>query len=137
RINRLHHVTATVADAQQDLDFYTKLLGLRLIKRTVNFDNSGVYHFYYGDVQGTPGTIMTTFPYAGKGVREGSRGAGQVNTTTCSVPAGSLGFWTERLTRNGVMVTDRDLRFDEDVIAFEDPSGLQLELAAGEDDRHT
>ena len=73
-ITGLHHVTATVYDAREDLDFYTKLLGLRLVKRTVNFDNPGVYHFYYGNTHGQPGTIMTTFPYKGKGVRDGTKG---------------------------------------------------------------
>ena len=135
RINGLHHVTATVADAQQDLDFYAKLLGLRLIKRTVNFDNSDVYHFYYGDVQGSPGTIMTTFPYEGKGVRVGVKGAGQVNTISFSVSLDSLDFWRERLTREGISVTERGRRLGEEVLAFEDPSGLILEIIAGKDDR--
>ena len=70
-IRSLHHVTATVADAQEDLDFYGRLLGLRLVKKTVNFDNSSVYHFYYGDERGTPGTLMTTFPYKGWNVPPG------------------------------------------------------------------
>ncbi len=73
-IRSLHHVTATVNDAQEDLDFYVKLLGLRLVKKTVNFDNHNVYHFYYGNEHGTPSTIMTTFPYKGKDVRVGTRG---------------------------------------------------------------
>ena len=83
-LRSLHHVTATVDEAQRDIDFYTGLLGLRLIKRTVNFDNPGVYHFYYGDRQGAPGTIMTTFPYRGKGVRTGVKGTGQVTVTSFS-----------------------------------------------------
>ena len=76
-IRSLHHVTATVNDAQEDLDFYCRLLGLRLVKKTVNFDNRGVYHFYYGDRIGTPGTIMTTFPYKGMGVPVGRKGQGR------------------------------------------------------------
>jgi catechol 2,3-dioxygenase-like lactoylglutathione lyase family enzyme len=84
----LHHVTATVNDAQADLDFCLNLLGMRLVKKTVNFDNHDVYHFYYGTGQGAPGTIWTTFPYKNRGVRVGTRGAGQVVTTAFSVPAG-------------------------------------------------
>src|SRR5581483_9091981 len=98
----LHHVTATVDDAQDDLDFCLGVLGLRLVKKTVNFDNHHVYHFYYGDERGTPGTIWTTFPYHGRGVRVGVKGAGQVTTTAFSVPAGSLDGWAERLARRGV-----------------------------------
>jgi len=84
----LHHVTATVTDAQEDLDFYAGLLGLRLVKKTVNFDNHHVFHFYYGDELGTPGTIWTTFPYKGYRVPIGLKGAGQINETAFSVPAG-------------------------------------------------
>src|ERR1051326_2470396 len=100
-IKGLHHVTATVDDAQRDLDFCLGALGLRLVKQTVNFDNKTVYHFYYGDERGTPGTIWTTFPYRGKGVPVGRKGAGQIGVTSFSVPAGSLGFWKERLGRAG------------------------------------
>src|SRR3954468_510230 len=84
----LHHVTATVDDAQDDLDFCVDVLGLRLVKKTVNFDNHHVHHFYYGDQRGTPGTIWTTFPYKDRGVRLGSKGAGQVTVTSFSVPVG-------------------------------------------------
>jgi glyoxalase family protein len=132
RIRGLHHVTATVAGAQEDLDFYTRLLGLRLVKRTVNFDNHGVYHFYYGDGRGTPGTIWTTFPYAGQGVRVGEKGTGQVTATAFAVPAGALGFWAERLAAHGVAAREAPPRFGAAVLAFEDPSGLRLELVAGE-----
>ena len=135
-IKGIHHVTATVADAQEDLDFYTALLGLRLVKRTVNFDNTGVYHFYYGTETGAPGTIMTTFPYAGKGVRVGEKGAGQITVTSFSVPESSLDFWRERLAKHGVAVRDGRERFGSEVIAFDDPSGLILELIANDaDDR--
>src|SRR5919201_4221940 len=89
----LHHVTATVDDAQDDLDFCVGVLGLRLVKKTVNFDNHHVYHFYYGDERGTPGTIWTTFPYRNRGVRVGTKGAGQVTVTAFSVPTGSLAEW--------------------------------------------
>ena len=87
----LHHVTATVDDAQADLDFFAGALGLRLLKKTVNFDNHHVFHFYYGDERGTPGTIWTTFPYRGHGVPVGTKGVGQIGVTSFSVPAGSLG----------------------------------------------
>src|SRR5688572_10998587 len=100
----LHHVTATVDDAQSDLDFFAGALGLRLLKKTVNFDNHHVYHFYYGDERGTPGTIWTTFPYRGHGVPVGTKGAGQIGVTAFSVPAGSLGFWKSRLYEAGTDV---------------------------------
>lgn len=132
----LHHVTATVSDAQQDLDFYTGLLRLRLVKQTVNFDNHHVFHFYYGDARGTPGTLMTTFPYKGKGVPVGRKGAGQVTATGFSVPADSLGGWRKRLAANGASVRDEGRRFGEEFLTLEDPSGLTVELiATGSDSR--
>jgi glyoxalase family protein len=130
----LHHVTATVDDAQADLDFCLDLLGLRLVKKTVNFDNHDVYHFYYGTERGAPGTIWTTFPYKGKGVRVGAKGAGQVVTTSFSVPASSLGFWRSRLEASGVTAHDVESPFGEDVIRVADPSGLWFELVASDRD---
>jgi glyoxalase family protein len=127
----LHHVTATVDDAQADLDCCTDLLGLRLVKKTVNFDNHHVFHFYYGTERGVPGTIWTTFPYKGHGVRVGTKGAGQVVATSFSVPAASLGFWQRRLKARGVESREVQGRFGEDALAFADPSGLQFELVAG------
>jgi glyoxalase family protein len=126
-IRSLHHVTATVSDAQDDLDFYAGLLGQRLVKKTVNFDNTRVYHFYYGD-EGTPGTIMTTFPYGQLGVRQGKHGAGQITVTSFSVPAGSLPFWIERLSFAGIRFISEDSGFGEEVIRFTDPSGLVIRL---------
>lgn len=126
----LHHVTATVDDAQADLDFCLEGLGLRLVKKTVNFDNHHVYHFYYGDDRGRPGTLWTTFPYKGRGVPVGTKGAGQIAVTSFSVPAGSLDFWKARLRARGVAVTDVEPRFGEDAIAIADPSGLVFELVA-------
>jgi glyoxalase family protein len=132
----LHHVTATVDDAQDDLDFCLDALGLRLVKKTVNFDNHFVYHFYYGDERGTPGTIWTTFPYKGHGVRVGAKGAGQVTVTSFSVPTGSLDFWRLRLGDRAIAATDLPPRFDEPVIRFADRSGLTFELiATGRDAR--
>jgi len=133
-IRSLHHVTATVAEAQADLDFYVGLLGQRLIKKTVNFDNPGVYHFYYGDEQGTPGTIMTTFPYAGKGVRQGTKGVGQVTVTSFSAPSPSLGFWRKRLADHGVAFIDDGTAFGEEAITFDDPSGLTIRIVGNAHD---
>ena len=132
----LHHVTATVDDAQDDLDFCLRGLGLRLVKKTVNFDNHHVYHFYYGDEHGSPGTIWTTFPYKGHGVREGQKGAGQVTVTSFSVPNGSLDAWRTRLGAHAIAVTDLQPRFGDPVIRFADRSGITFELiATGHDSR--
>ncbi|HEX6161917.1 MAG TPA: ring-cleaving dioxygenase [Vicinamibacterales bacterium] len=137
RILGLHHVTATVDDAQADLDFCIELLGLRLVKKTVNFDNHNVYHFYYGDEAGNPGTIWTTFPYKGYGVRAGAKGAGQVVTTVFSVPVGSLEFWRNRLRHAAVPFSDIATHFGEPGIGFNDPSGLLFELVANDRDSRT
>jgi glyoxalase family protein len=131
----LHHVTATVAEASPDVDFYTRILGLRLVKKTVNFDNHGVYHFYYGDERGTPSTLMTTFPYAGQGVRQGVQGAGQITVTSFSVPPGSLEFWRERLEGVGLTVSGDEDRFGARALMVEDPSGLNIELLEGPGDQ--
>ena len=133
----LHHVTATVDAAQDDLDFCLSGLGLRLVKKTVNFDNHHVYHFYYGDARGTPGTLWTTFPYQGRGVPIGRKGAGQVTVTSFSVPTGSLDVWRKRLSGRSVAVTDLAPRFGEPVIRFADLSGLTFELIATDRDTRT
>jgi glyoxalase family protein len=131
----LHHVTATVADAQDDLDFCLGALGLRLLKKTINFDNANVYHFYYGSETGAPGTIWTTFPYKGWGVPVGTKGAGQITATAFSVPAGSLGYWTERFRRSSLTVEALPPRYGEERIGVRDASGLAFELAASERDQ--
>lgn len=136
-VRSLHHVTATVDDARQDYDFYTKVLGLRLVKKTVNFDNHDVYHFYYGNEVGTPGTIMTTFPYKGRGVPVGHTGAGQIRTTAFSVPRDSLDFWKTRLRERGVQVRDETPQFGAPAIGFPDPSGLHLELVGTQGDERS
>ena len=133
-IRSLHHVTATVAGAQDDLDFYVGLLGQRLVKKTVNFDNTGVYHFYYGNEAGTPGTIMTTFPYAGMGVRQGVRGEGQITVTSFSVPTAALPFWRARLADRNVPFTEAPTPFGEDALRVVDPSGLTIRLVGTHDD---
>jgi glyoxalase family protein len=127
-VQHLHHVTATVDEAQPDLGFCERLLGLRLVKRTVNFDNHSVYHFYYGTESGAPGTIWTTFPYHGWGVPVGVHGAGQVVATAFSVPAGALGFWRARFAAAGVAAAEGAARFGAPVLRVRDPSGLVLEL---------
>jgi glyoxalase family protein len=124
----LHHVTATVNDAQADLDFCAGALGLRLVKKTVNFDNHHVFHFYYGDERGRPGTLWTTFPYKGHGVRTGTHGAGQISTTSFSVPRGSLGWWRSHLAGRGVQVGDAPPRFGDASLHCRDASGLNFEL---------
>jgi glyoxalase family protein len=133
----LHHVTATVDDAQDDLDFCLDGLGLRLVKKTVNFDNHRVYHFYYGDADGTPGTLWTTFPYKGHGVPVGHKGAGQVTVTSFSVPNGSLDAWRQRLGARASAVTDLAARFGDPVIRFADRSGITFELIATDRDART
>ena len=132
-IKGLHHITATVNDAQDDYDFYTKVLGLRLVKETVNFDNEKVYHFYYANKVGTPSTVFTTFPYKGQGVREGIIGAGQATQTAFSVPPASLGFWKDRLNKFGIPYTEGSL-FGIPVINFKDPSGLNIQIAGSDND---
>ena len=129
-IRGLHHVTATVAEAQSDLDFYAGVLGQRLVKRTVNFDNHHVHHFYYGTESGAPGSLMTTFPYQEMGVRVGTHGAGQITVTSFSVPAGSLPFWRTRLAAAGVPFRDEATAFGEEALRFPDPSGLTIRLVA-------
>ena len=131
----LHHVTATVSDAQEDLDFATGALGLRLVKKTVNFDNHGVYHLYYGNETGTPGTVWTTFPYKDQGVPVGEEGLGQITVTSFSVPAGSLDFWRNRLETRGLPVGEPPPRFGEESLLVTDPSGLAIELVATKSDR--
>jgi len=133
----LHHVTATVDAAQSDLDFCLDLLGMRLVKKAVNFDNHHVYHFYYGTERGAPGTIWTTFPYQGHGVRVGEKGAGQVVATAFSVPAGSLEFWRARLHTHGIVTSDLQTRFGDEVLRFDDPSGLWFEFVASDRDART
>ena len=131
----LHHVTATVDGAQDDLDFSRGALGLRLVKKTINFDNHHVFHFYYGDRTGAPGTIWTTFPYRHHNVRIGTKGAGQVTTTVFSVPPGTLDAWRVRLGARGIAVTDLAPRFGAAGVGFSDLSGLAFELVSTDDRR--
>jgi predicted esterase/catechol 2,3-dioxygenase-like lactoylglutathione lyase family enzyme len=129
-IQGIHHVTAIASDPQRNVDFYAGVLGLRLVKRTVNFDDPQTYHLYYGDEVGTPGSIMTFFPWPG--ARRGRIGAGQVAVTSFSVLPSAIGFWIERLVRHGIKYqgpTKRGTGGDaEKVIALTDPDGLMLEI---------
>jgi glyoxalase family protein len=131
-INGLHHVTALAAHPQQNVDFYAGLLGIRLVKKTVNFDAPDVYHLYYGDEEGKPGTILTFFPF--KGLVSGRHGKGQLTTTSFSIPQNSLGYWTKRLKKFGIAYKDIQERFNEAFIYFEDYDGLGLELVATDKD---
>jgi glyoxalase family protein len=136
-IRGLHHVTATVSDAQEDLEFAVKVLGLRLVKQTVNFDNRSVYHFYYGTELGAPGTIWTTFPYKGHGVPVGVHGTGQITVTSFSVPAGSLDSWRKQFESQGISARDQPPKFREDSVVVTDPSGLAIEIVATKADERT
>jgi len=131
----IHHVTAISGKAARNLDFYTRTLGLRLVKKTVNFDDPGTYHLYYGDEQGRPGTILTFFPW--EHVAAGRNGIGQAEETSFRIPAESIGWWTHRLVEKGVPHQAPERRFGEPVLAFTDPDGQALALvgvadAAGE-----
>jgi glyoxalase family protein len=126
-ITGIHHVTAVASNAQDNIDFYVGILGLRLVKKTVNFDGPDVYHFYYGDEKGTPGSILTFFPY--QGLVAGRHGKGMLNTTTFSVSTSALDYWLERLKKFGITYKEPQERFDgEMVVYFEDKDGLGLEL---------
>lgn len=122
----LHHVTAIASDPQRNLDFYTQVLGLRFVKRTVNFDDPGTYHLYFGDDIGTPGTILTFFPWPG--AQRGRTGAGETIATTFSIPVRSLPYWRERLTSRGIAFEEQ-VYFGNTHLTFSDPDGMVIELA--------
>lgn len=122
----IHHITAIAGDAKRNLDFYTNILGLRLVKKTVNFDDPYTYHFYYGDKNGTPGTILTFFPWTS--IVSGRRGTRQVTEIGYSVPEGSLDFWLKRFEQHNVIYNKAAKKFGEDYLTFLDPDGLKFEL---------
>jgi len=124
-ISGIHHITAIASSASENLAFYGEVLGLRLVKKTVNFDDPYTYHLYYGDSKGSPGTIMTFFPW--EKLPRGKTGAGMVTSIAFSLPTGSVDYWRKRLNANGIE-TEEDSRFGDHVIHFEDPHGLSLEL---------
>lgn len=135
RILGLHHVTAIANMAKRNLDFYTKVLGLRLVKKTVNFDDPGTYHFYFGNETGAAGTILTFFPW--EGIGRGKNGAGMATDIGYAVPQGALEFWKERLKSFDISYTESEI-FGENLISFTDPDGLQLQFIEqlAEDDRN-
>jgi glyoxalase family protein len=124
----IHHITAIAGDPQRNLDFYSGVLGMRLVKLTVNFDDPASYHLYYGDELGHPGSILTFFPWP-EG-RPGRQGTGQVGTVSLAIPPASLGFWIERLLAHGIRHEGPARRFDEQVLSFKDPDGMLVELVA-------
>jgi glyoxalase family protein len=128
RQNGIHHITAIAGPARRNLDFYTGTLGLRLVKKTVNFDDPGTYHLYYGDQAGQPGTILTFFPW--EHAAPGRLGVGEMQETVFRVPEASLGYWTHRLVEKGVPHEALQKRFGESVLAFKDPDGMRLALVA-------
>lgn len=133
----IHHITAIVGHPQENMDFYAGVLGLRLVKQTVNFDDPGTYHFYFGNNGGKPGTIITFFPWAD--AYPGKIGGGQVGVTSYVIPVGAMAFWRERLTKFKVSFTEME-RFGERYLEFDDPHGLHLELVereAGEQNEWT
>lgn len=126
----IHHITAIATDPQRNLDFYRRVLGLRFVKRTVNFDDPSAYHFYFGDRTGQPGTIITFFPWPG--ARRGTRGTGQVIAASFAIPTTSIGYWKSRCKEHHVPCEEAGARFDDAVLRLSDPDGLLLELIATE-----
>jgi glyoxalase family protein len=124
----IHHITAIAGDPQTNLDFYAGTLGLRLVKLTVNFDDPGTYHLYYGDGVGHPGTILTFFPWPN--APRGRRGTGQVTETSFAIPENAIDFWTARLSEHGIAFQGPFDRFGDRVISFADPDGMGVELIA-------
>ena len=122
----IHHVTAIAGNPLKNFDFYTRDLGLRFVKKTVNFDDPSTYHFYYGDESGSPGTILTFFPWAG--APAGRRGVGETHQTAFRVPLRSIGYWTQRFIEKGIPHQALEKRFGEPVLPFTDPDGMALAL---------
>ncbi|MFC6119450.1 ring-cleaving dioxygenase [Macrococcoides bohemicum] len=128
-IKGIHHITAIVGHPQENVDFYEGVLGLRLVKKTVNFDNPGTYHLYFGTEGGIPGSIITFFPWPG--AQKGRIGSGQVGVTSYAIPKGAYDFWKERLTSFDIEVKEEE-RFGEKYLTFEDVHGLKLEIVERE-----
>lgn len=131
-IKGIHHITAIAGNPQKNVDFYTGVLGLRMVKKTINFDAPDVYHFYFGDELGNPGTVFTTFPF--DGARKGTKGTGELTYTAFSIPTQSLDFWIQRLSRFKIPFSDVLTRFGEKLIRFEDHDGMGIELVANGND---
>ncbi len=126
KLHGIHHITAIASDPQRNLDFYSGILGLRLVKRTVNFDDPSTYHFYFGDRIGHPGTILTFFPWPN--ARRGRIGAGQVVATSYAVPPNAIKYWTTRLKERGIAIEKSGERFAQPFIRLQDSDGLVIEL---------
>ncbi len=133
-IKGIHHITAIAGNPQKNVDFYIGILGLKFIKKTVNFDDPHTYHLYYGDEKGNPGTILTFFPWTENGFR-GKRGIGQIGTISFSIINSSLNFWIERLTKYNVEFAGPVKRFNEEVLIFEDYDGFEIELVANSEEK--
>ncbi|TRW23933.1 ring-cleaving dioxygenase [Flavobacterium zepuense] len=127
KILGIHHITAIAGDAKRNFNFYANILGLRFIKKTVNFDDPGTYHFYFGDEVGSAGTILTFFPW-GDGIPQGRRGSGMATEIGYSVPKGSLELWVERFEKYNVIYNKPAEKFGERYLTFLDPDGLKFEL---------
>lgn len=132
-INGLHHVTTLAGDTQRNVDYYTGLMGLRLVKKTVNFDAPDVYHLYYGNETGSPGTILTFFPYGT--LPRGRKGVGQLTYTAFSVPTAALSFWMDRLREQTISYAGPSKRFSETYLRFEDHDGAGVELVFNDEDQ--
>ena len=133
KILGLHHITAIAGDAKRNFNFYSNILGLRFIKKTVNFDDPGTYHFYFGDETGSAGTILTFFPW-GEGIQQGRKGSGMATEIGYSVPKGSLDFWQKRFEEHNVIYNKPAEKFGEKYLTFLDPDGLKLELIESKTD---
>ena len=131
-VQGLHHVTAISSDPQRTIDFYTQILGLRLVKLTINFDDPSTYHLYFGDEQGSPGTILTFFAWPGQPA--GRKGTGQLTSTSFAVPKNSLEYWKQRLASNGISSRKSGRHFGDSVLSFLDNDGQGLELVESTDD---
>ena len=130
-IRGIHHITAIASDPQTNLDFYHHILGQRLVKTTINFDDPGTYHLYYGDQVGSPGTIMTFFPWPH--ARRGIVGNGEIGASAYAIGSGSVNYWRQRLADHGVHLDETERRFGRDVIPFRDPDGMALELVVDDE----
>ena len=126
----LHHITAVTKDPQTNIDFYQQVLGQRMVKTTINYDDPGAYHLYYGDYSGVPGTAMTFFGWLN--TVQGKAGTGETQTVAYTIPQGSVGFWHARLKQLGLSPDQVEIRFEQEVIPFRDPEGMQMELVGEE-----
>lgn len=131
-VTGLHHVTAMASDPQKNVDFYAGILGLRLVKKTINFDAPEVYHLYYGNETGSPGTLLTFFPYTS--IPQGRKGKGQLTVTSFSIPEHAIDYWSRRLDTFHIPYEGPEHRFNETILYFEDHDGLGLELIANSND---